>query len=349
MKTKFVLLIALMVAFLGLAPSCFAAGKGVTLVVDARNLDNEYFQLVFKGAKIFAEHVGQPIITTVYDSSNEKEVSDLKSIIARTGRDAVFCLFPNEEPVVKPLADICEAAGVYFVTFWNKPPSLNVWDYKYWVAHITADNVETGYLTGKSLCEAIGEKGNVAALQGRLAATNGQQRFEGFKKALAEYPNVKLLDAQTGRWERSFSMSVTESWLVKYPQGVNGIWAANDEMALGAVEALRGAGLVGKAAVTGVDATGDAIRGLLAGEMLSTVAVDPIWAGGMGLSLAYHAYKGDLKLKDLPKGKRAFYNKQILITQNNAADFKMNYIVGIPKINWDDLWANYAGPIRPGE
>jgi len=329
-----------------------SAEEPVYLVTSVRTLDNEYFQMVVKGAKMFAKDMGLEDyhITLLSEGSSEKQVSDLRAVLAKTGKKAVFYFDPNEAPVATRLAEICKEAGVYFVTQWNKPPEIHPWDYDpYWVCHMTIDGVDSGYKTGKLLCEAIGGKGKIVALQGRLANTIAINRFKGFQKALSEYPEVKLLDARPGNWMRSLGLSITESWLVAYPE-IDGIWAANDEMALGAVEALRGAGLAGEVPVTGIDATGDAVRAIIAGEMLCTISADPYWQGGMGLSFAYHAYTGKINPAELPREKREFYYKSLLISQDNAKSYLEDYVQGSPKYDWDSLWKDkWIGPIRPGE
>lgn len=328
------------------------AKEPVYLVTSIRTLDNEYFQMVQKGAQMFAEDMGLADyhITLLSEGSSEKQVSDLRAVLAKTGKNGVFYFDPNEAPIATRLAEICREAGVYFMTQWNKPPEIHPWDYgSYWVCHMTIDGIDSGYKTGKVLCEAIGGEGEIVALQGRLANTIAINRFKGFQQALSEYPKVKLLDARPGNWMRSLGLSITESWLVAYPE-IKGVWAANDEMGLGAIEALRGAGLAGRVAVTGIDATGDAVRAVIAGEMSCTISADPYWQGGMGLSFAYHAYTGEIDPAQLSQEKREFYYKSLLIGQDNAKDYLEDYVQGSPKYDWDALWKDkWTAPIRPGE
>ena len=92
-------------------------------------------------------------------------------------------------------------------------------------------------------------------------------------------------------------------------------------MALGAVEGLRSAGKAGIIPVTGIDATGDAVGAVIAGEMACTISPDPYWQVGMSLSFAYHAFTGKLDPAKLAKEKRAFYIKSLLINKENAEQF----------------------------
>ena len=165
------------------------------------------------------------------------------------------------------------------------------------------DGIDSGYKTGKALFEAMGGKGGVVAIQGRLANSIAIARYKGFEKALKEYPEVKLLDARPANWSRQEAMQTTESWLVANPD-LKGVWAANDEMALGAIEALRAMDKAGQVPATGIDATGDAVAAVIAGEMACTISPDPYWQAGMSLSFAYHAYTGQLNPAELPREKR---------------------------------------------
>jgi ribose transport system substrate-binding protein len=322
------------------------------IVVSVRTLDNEYYHAIVKGAKMFAKSIGasDKLITLFSEGSSEKQVNDLRSTLKKTKNNAIVYFDPNESPVTTRLATISQQAGVYFATEWNKPTDIWPWDFNpYWVVHTSPDGFETGYETAKVMFESMKGKGNIIALQGRLGNSIAIARFKGLKKALKEYPDIELLDAISANWSRVEAMLITESLLSKYPK-VHGIWAANDEMALGALELLRDMKKAGKIAVTGIDSTGDAVKAVIAGEMLCTLSPDPYWQVGMSLSFAYHAYIGKLKPESLPHGKRAFYIDTLLITQENAKQFLNKYVNGSPKIDYSLLWKNkWKGKFRDTE
>jgi ribose transport system substrate-binding protein len=352
--TKKVMIAVLTAVFAlgGLSGLSFADDKPY-LVISIRTLDNEYYHAVGKGLKMFGKAIGVPEdkqIVLLSEGSSEKQVSDLRSVLARTGKNAVFYFDPNESPVAIRLAEICKQAGVYFATEWNKPNNVGPWDYDpYWVTHTTLDGVDSGYKTGKALMEAMGGKGKVAAIQGRLANSIAIARYKGFEKALKEFPGIKLVEARPANWSRQQAMKNVESWLVSTPD-LGGVWAANDEMALGAVEALRAMNKAGKVPVTGIDATGDAVGAVLSGEMVATISPDPYWQVGMSLSFAYHAYTGKIKPAELPKEKRAFYIKSLTITPKNAKKFLKEYVNGEPKYDYTALWKDkWLGQVRDAE
>ena len=347
-KLSLCLIVVMTTLIMGMSV-CEAAKKAepVYLGTSIRSLDNEYHQIWKKGGELFAKEMGLSEYhrTLLSEGNTEKQLDDIRALIAKAGKNVVFNVDPNEAPAARAVAEICEKAGVYFITQWNKPADLHPWDYKYWVTHITTDGVATGYAMGKLLCEAIGGKGKIAAIQGMLANTTAIERYNGLLKALKEYPTVELVDSRPADWLRDKGMTITEGWLVAYPD-LAGIWAANDEEALGALEALKSAGLGGKIPVTGTDATGEAVRAVANGEMLATTSSDAYWQGGMGLSLAYQAYTGAINPEILPHELREWHFKFKVITQENAQKYIDEYITGTPTYDYEDIFGRWVSPIR---
>jgi inositol transport system substrate-binding protein len=131
--------------------------------------------------------------------------------------------------------------------------------------YITNNDVEGGYDVGKYACEQ--KPNNILMLQGVAGHYSNEARTTGVMKALAECPEVKLLAQQNADWERDKGMKVTEDWIQTYGDEVEYILALNDEMALGAIQACKAAGIIDKVVVTSWDGTIDACNAVLAGEM----------------------------------------------------------------------------------
>ncbi|OGO37069.1 MAG: hypothetical protein A2Z03_03050 [Chloroflexi bacterium RBG_16_56_8] len=209
--------------------------------------------------------------------------------------------------------------------------------------HMGVDGVPGGYFIAKSLFDAMGGKGKIVAMQGLLANVPAVQRFDGLKKALKEYPNIQLLADQTAEWDRTKAFSVMEAFLAKYPD-IGGVWAANDNMGLGALEALRAAKKNKKILSSGIDGTSEAIQAVVDGEFAATVVNDPMWQGGMGLSLAYHAKIGTFDPSKQPKTNREFYFVPVNVDQKNAKQIQRDYVFGIPNYDWKDFWSRVQKP-----
>ena len=224
-------------------------------------------------------------------------------------------ILPNGDSDTPPIVEQAQEAGAFLVTQWNKPADLNVTDYDQWLSHITYDGVTSGKQIGDALAEAIGGSGGIIALQGILDTGAAKDRFAGLEESLAANPDMKLLDQQTANFSRAEALEVTKTLLTKHGDDVKGIWAANDDMALGALEALKAAGKEGEVAVVGIDAVPDALTAIEDGSMTATVSSDGPWQGGIGLAIGYCVATGELSVDDIADDDRAWFAEQFLITE----------------------------------
>lgn len=327
------------------APAGGATPKAPLLVNAIRTLTNEYHAAWDKGARMFAESIGATdrFIPVLFEGNSQKQMEGIKAAIAR-GEPMVLNIDPNDSPDMTAVARMCEEAKVYYISQWNKPNDMHPWDFKYWVAHLAGDGFYAGYTSATVLFDAMGKKGGVVGLQGILDNVPAKDRWAGLEKALSEYPDIKLLDGQTAQWDRNQALSIMQTWMTKYGDEIQGVWAANDNMGLGALEALRGKQLAGKVPVSGVDGTSEAIQAVAAGEFAVTIADDPAYKGGYGLALPYHALKGTFDHTKEPKEHREFYISYNVVTKDNASD-AMNKAKNPGPYDFNDLWARAAGQI----
>src|SRR5215212_8325920 len=343
-------------AALGAASACPAiitrrgyAADTPTVVNSIRSLSNPYHASWNKGGAAFAKSVGAEYVTLVTEANSEKGVSDIKALLAKTGGNLVLNVDPNDSPDARPIVEACQKAGAYVVTQWNKPNDLHPWDHNpNYVAHISFNGVPAGKAMAEALVKAMGGKGGVVALGGILSNVPAIERKKGLDEVLAANPDVKLLDFQVANWTATEALEKTNAWLTQFGDQIGGIWAANDDMALAALEALRADGRAGKVPVTGIDGIQLAVEAVLKGEMAGTVAWDPYWQGGMGLSIGYHAKTGKFDPTKEPKEHREFYGKGIVITSANAQGFYDTNIKAEPKLDWNDIWGRVTGQIQYG-
>lgn len=327
-------------------PAAFAQkNSSVFMGTAIRSLENPYHAVWARGAQAFADSVGGIAVIQTCEGSSEKQLNDIKALVAKAGKNAVFCIDPNESPNVVPIAKALESAGVYFVTWWNKPENVKVTDYPHWVAHIAFDGVSAGEFTAKTLFDKMGGKGKIVAIQGLLANSSATERYQGLQNALAKYPGIKLVGAEPADWERTKAFEKMKSFLVANPD-VGGVWTANDDMALGALEAIRAAGLAGKVLVTGADGISEMFAAIKNGEAAATVLNDSFWQGGIGLSLALAAKNGKIDVKKIPADKRAYYAKAVEVSQDNIDKIIATYVKGTPKPDWNDQYAFYLRPMK---
>jgi ribose transport system substrate-binding protein len=329
-------------------PKGLRAATPPVLVTSIRSLSNPYHAVWKQGAEAFAKSVGAEHVTLVSEANSEKGIADIRAMLAKTGGHMVLNSDPNDTPDARPIVEAATKAKAYVVTQWNKPADLHPWDFNpYYVSHIEFDGIASGKQIAEILFKAMGGSGGIVALGGMISTTAAIERKKGLDLALAANPNIKLLDFQVANWKATEAYTITSSLLTRFGDQIKGIWAANDDMGTGALEALRGEGLQGQVPIVGIDGIKAAIDAVKSGEYAATITSDPFWQGGMGLSLGYHAAMGTFDPAKEPKDHREFYGRVTLITKDNVAEYYKTHIDAQPVIDWNDIWGRCTGQIRP--
>ena len=350
MKRIFFLVAFLLVAGLVLSVSLFAKGEKeteegpTTLVVCIRGLDNPYHANYAVGARELGKKLGLPVDVLTSEANSQKQFADLRAEIAKTGGNMVASVDPNEAPDVVAIAKMLEEAGVYWVNWWDKPPDVKVTDYPHWVSHVAFDAVGHGYYNANELFKTFDtpNQGDIIAIQGMLANNAAIGRFQGLQNALKEHPGVTLLQWETAEWDTTKAYNITKSLLAAYPD-VDGVWAANDNMGMGAIQALKEAGLAGKVLVTGTDGNPEAFDAIKDGYMTSTEFQDSRFQAQLGLSMCLAAKNGELDVASLPTKYRSWLIPGVKVNRENVDEFVREYIEKMPEYDLSDFFATWAG------
>ena len=139
-------------------------------------------------------------------------------------------------------------------------------------AEVGSDDVLGGYLEARNVLQKLGCKGNVVIIEGPKGGSGEILRGQGNMKAISECPvgSVKVLERKTANWSRAEALDVMQNWLSRHRGQINGIIGQNDEMALGAIEAIKSAGLnIHRFDIAGIDGVTDALDAVKRGEMTS--------------------------------------------------------------------------------
>ena len=159
-------------------------------------------------------------------------------------------------------------------------------------AYVGSDDVQSGMMEAQYVLDQIGCEGNVVIIEGPIGQSAQIQRLEGNQKALEGCPDVTVIEQQTANWSRAEAQTLMENWLTAHPGEIDGIIGQNDEMALGAIEAVKAAGLdVADFAIAGIDGVTDALNAVKAGDMASILQDARAQAQG-ALDLAINAARG---------------------------------------------------------
>jgi ribose transport system substrate-binding protein len=320
-----------------------ASNPPVTLAISIRTLSNPYQANYKVGAEAYGKLVGLPVDVLTTEANSEKGLTDIKSEVARTGGNVVFFIDPNQETDDVAIAKILDRAGVYFVTWWNKPADVKAWDYPHWVAHVSFDGVAAGYYTANELFKTFKNpgQGKIVALQGLLANTPAAERFQGLQKAISEKSGVQLVQWVAADWDRTKAYNDTKAMLIAHPD-IDGVWCANDDMAMGAIQALKEAGLAGKVLVTGTDGIRDMFDAIKSGLAAATVMNDAKYQAGLGLAMSLAAKEGKLDVASQPQKYRQFEIPAVNVNRQNVDQIVDEYITNTPNYDFTNFYARWS-------
>jgi ribose transport system substrate-binding protein len=320
-----------------------AAESQTTLAISIRTLSSPY-QVMYKvGAETYAKNIGLPLDVLITEANSQKGLSDIKSEVARTSGNVAFYIDPNDASDALPIAKTLDAAGVYFVTWWSKPSAVKVWDYPHWIAHISFDGRAAGIYTATELFKTFKTpgQGKIIALQGRLGDTPNGERWEGLQQVLSKNPGIQLLQWESAQWDRTQAYNITKAMLVAHPD-VDGIWTANDDMAMGAIQALKEAGLAGKVLVSGCDGIPEMFAAIKSGLAAATILNDGKYQAQLGLAMSLAAKEGKLDIKSLPHKYRQFEIPAVNVNRENVIQVMHDYLEATPTYDLSDFFAQWS-------
>ena len=317
--------------------------EDLVLVASVINTTNPYMASMIEGSKALSEKLGVPLKIVDSQGSSQTEISQIQSILAQ-GKKAIVMVNTVASSDAPPIVNAVKAAGGYVVIWWNKPDNLEPWTVgNNFVAFQKYSGVESGQCNGKSIGDALGAAGGgVIMLPGVQDSTTSQTRVAGFKDALKAYPSVKVLEERPANWDQQKGFQETQTMLAKYGDQVKAIWAADDAMMLGAIEAVKQANRPDiKFASDGIyPPTIDYIKqGVpIVGETFHRGYM----AASIGLYTAYQAATGALDVSKMPQEQRDSLFKLACVSPQNYQDYT-KYDSNIP--GWvDTLIAN--GPFK---
>jgi ribose transport system substrate-binding protein len=295
-------LTAAVVAFA--AGPAFAADE--TIAVFTKNQTNPYFQAVRVGTETAAKTLGVKVdqyIPTKPDSIPE-QLSQVEDVIVKKPDAIVF--IPVDYKALVPAVEKINAAGI---------PVTNITDRLAggkFVAFVGANDYGIGLATARALFKAMGGKGNVIILEGVKGSNTASERMRGFNDGLKEFPNVKLLASQPGNFQRLQALQVTENLMQSFPT-IDGVLAANDPMAIGAIEALEGANR--KALAVGINGSKEAVELIKSGKLLASGDFNGFIQGCLGVEIAVR----NLRKQPTP---REVILKPIVIDKTNYQSYE---------------------------
>jgi len=207
------------------------------------------------------------------DYDVNKQITDMETLIQN--QVDMIILNPVDATAMGNALDSAQEAGIPVICVNTMVADA---DAEKVLAYVGSNDVEAGNEITKYACEAIGGEGGVVILQGVIGMGSEFLRTQGIDEMLPSYPNVKELARKTANWDRQEGLTTMENWAQSFGEDIKAVIAENDEMALGAIQALESAG-ISDVVVVGVDGLQDAIQSIADGKMDCTFLQD---ADGQG-------------------------------------------------------------------
>ncbi len=266
------------------APGAADSG-GKTIGVSIQNREAQFYQDMEAGMKSEAAKFGYTV--TVVDASrdNSKQQGQVEDFISK--KVSAIVLTPYDSKAIGSAIVEANTANVPVFTadIANASSQGKV------VSHIASDNVQGGAEAGKLICTALGSAGGSIAVLDEQEVTSVQDRVRGFKSALAACPSVKIVADIDGGGERAKASAAMDDILQAH-KDLKGVFGINDDSALGAARAISAAGLKGKIAVVGYDATPEAQAAIKDGSMYGDAIQHPDQIGVKTIDAIHDYFSG---------------------------------------------------------
>jgi ribose transport system substrate-binding protein len=230
--------------------------------------------------------------TTDAQSQTSKQVADVEDLVAQ-GVDAIF-LAPREFEGLAPALKAAKEAKIPVFLIDRAAAGKAGEDY---VAFLGSDFVQQGRRAGEWLAKQTNGKAGIVELTGTAGASVARDRSQGFMEAIKAYPDMKIIASQTGDFTRANGQKVMENIIQAKGKEITAVYAHNDEMALGAIQALKSAGLKPgqDILIVSIDGQKSALEAIIRGEMNITVESNPRFG-----PLAFDTLEKFLKGEQIP-------------------------------------------------
>jgi len=255
------LVMGLMTGSMALSVGHAKAADEMTIAVFTKNQTNPAYEAFRIAADRIAQATGVRVVHFV--PKQPDNVDEQKAMVEQVLKDKpdVVIFIPVDDVAMIPSVKELNAANIPVVLVANPLPGS-------FITYVGADDYEIGYRQAHYLFEALGGKGKIVVIEGTPAAPTNRERVRGYKRAVAEYPGIQVLGSGNGNYQQPDAKRAMEKFLAAYPQ-IDAVLAANDGMALGALEALKEAGRT--SVVIGINGILPAVQQIETGAILASV------------------------------------------------------------------------------
>ncbi|GGR77093.1 transporter [Streptomyces aureoverticillatus] len=282
-----------------------SSGTSTKVGLSLSTLNNPFFVQMKEGAQAEAKKAGVDLTVTDAQNDASQQANQLQNFTSESMKAVI--VNPVDSDAVGPAARAANKADIPVIAADRGVNKADV------ATLVASDNVAGGKQAAKALADKLGGKGEVVVLQGTAGTSASRERGQGFAEGIKAYPGIKVVAKQPADFDRTKGLDVMTNLLQSHA-GLDGVFAENDEMALGAVKALGDK--AGKSvSVVGFDGTPDGLKAVEAGTLYASVAQQPAELGRIAVRNAIAA-ADDKKVAAVVKVPVK------VVTEKNVARFK---------------------------
>jgi ribose transport system substrate-binding protein len=303
--------------------------QGLPVVAMYTSLNNDYYSSWDLGARRAVEALGGEYRALTNEGDPSRQISQFEQQLQAGAK--VFFITAPDPANIPALAALAEGAeDVVLVNTHEMPEWATPFEYgDSYVTYFTLNNIEAGYETAKALFEQMGGEGGLVHLSGHPGATPDWQRTLGLQRALEETPGIELLGSQPGEWNRDDARQVMAGFITAQGANINGVFCQNDDVGIGAMNALEEAGIEG-VPVTGIDGNQETMGLILEGRYFGAYTQFPFWQAGYSCVRAVDAYLGWV-----PRApERNMFTAGAFITADSAQQYLDRFFEGPDPFDW---------------
>lgn len=284
--------------------SSSSTSSDIKVGLSVSTLNNPFFVQLREGAQAEAKSAGVDLNVTDAQNDASQQANQLQNFTSQNVKSII--INPVDSDAAAPAVKAANNANIPVVAADRGVNNAKV------ATTVASDNVAGGKLAAKTLAEQLGGKGTIVILQGTPGTSASRERGQGFTEGLKDYPGIRVAAKQPADFDRTKGLDVMTNLLQSNPK-INGVFAENDEMALGALKAL-GSKAGKPIKVVGFDGTPDAVKAVENGTLAATIAQQPKELGKLAVQNA-------VKLAKKEKTETSVKVPVKIVTQKNAADF----------------------------
>ncbi len=267
-----------------LIPAPATAQQKITIGVSLAQDDNPFYIAMLRGIRARAQELGWEVATVSANEDKVKQINGVQDLVAKGVKGVLIS--PIDAVGVNAAYDAAKAGNVPIVSVARGSTSPNQ------TLHVAMDEKQIGRDIAEWTAQQIGQEGKVALLLGPSGAPTFRNLAEGYTEVMAKYPKIAVAFRTDGPLTRERGIKNAEDALVAHPD-LKAIYTANDDVALGAMQAVLASNRAGKTLVTGMNGVPPALRAVKDGNLAMTIELNPVEWGRLGVDVLAQYLKGD--------------------------------------------------------